>query len=102
MQMHPIAAETDPDFDRSNKQGNCDICGHIIFRFRGDAGPLICPTPDCPAIYSISGQRYRDDLLTRRNPSEYDDDIDDLTGDELSYAHDAYDVPTVGGYDPTW
>lgn len=69
--------------DRSNTQGNCDRCGHIIFRFRGEGHDLECP--GCGAFYNICGQRLRDDLHTRRNPSEYDEDIDDLTGDEISY-----------------
>lgn len=68
--------------DRSNTQGNCDRCNRLIYRFRGQGGDLDC---DCGAIYNICGQRLRDDLHTRRNLSEVDDDIDDLTGDELSH-----------------
>jgi hypothetical protein len=67
--------------DSSNVQGNCDRCGALILRFRGQ-GDLQCR---CGANYNCFGQRLRDDLRTRVNPSEYDEDIDDLTGDELSY-----------------
>lgn len=69
------------DPDRSNVQGNCDRCGKLLYRFRGQ-GDIDC---SCGAIYNCFGQRLRDDLRTRRNPSEYDDDIGDLEGDELSY-----------------
>jgi len=75
--------------DRSNCQGNCDRCGTLILRFRGQ-GDLHCR--NCDANYNCFGQRLRDDLRTRINESEYDDDIDDLTGDELSYLRqEAYD-----------
>lgn len=68
--------------DHANSQGNCDRCGTLILRFRGQ-GDLTCRS--CGANYNCSGQRLRDDLHTRINLSEYDDDIDDMTGDELSY-----------------
>ena len=67
--------------DHANCQGNCDRCGALILRFRGQ-GDLQC---SCGANYNCFGQRLRDDLHTRINLSEYDDDLDDLTGDELSY-----------------
>lgn len=67
--------------DHANTQGHCDNCGTLIQRFRGE-NDLDCR---CGAIYNSSGQRLRDDLRTRVNPSEFDDNIDDLTGDELSY-----------------
>lgn len=68
--------------DHANTQGNCDRCGTLILRFRGQ-GDLQCH--NCGANYNCSGQRLRDDLHTRVNPSEYDDEISDLEGDELSY-----------------
>lgn len=72
--------------DHSNSQGNCDRCDTLILRFRGQ-GDLTCPS--CGAHYNCCGQRLRDDLRTRVNPSEHDDDIGDLEGDELSYlAHE--------------
>lgn len=73
-----------PNTDSSNVEGLCDRCGTKILRFRGQ-GDLECHT--CHANYNCAGQRLRDDLHTRINRSEYDEDIDDLTGDELSY-HD--------------
>lgn len=68
--------------DQADVQGNCDRCGTLIRRYRGQ-GDLRCS--GCDANYNCFGQRLRDDLRTRINPSEYDEDIDDLTGDELSY-----------------
>lgn len=70
-----------PD-DPNCSEGPCDRCGTILYRYRGQ-GDISCP--NCDANYNCFGQRLRDDLHTRINPSEYDDDIDDLTGDELSY-----------------
>lgn len=72
--------------DHADKVGTCDVCKCAIYRYRGD-DDLMCPMPECPAIYNSFGQRLRDDLFIRRNPSETDEDIDDLTGDELSYAN---------------
>jgi hypothetical protein len=66
--------------DHANTQGNCDKCGEIILRFRGQ-GDLYC---DCGAIYNCGGQRLRDDLNTRPNPSAYDDDIGDMEGYEIA------------------
>lgn len=70
------------DPDRSNVQGNCDRCGTLLHRFRGQ-GDIQCH--HCGANYNCFGQRLRDDLRTRVNPSEYDDEIGDLEGDELSH-----------------
>lgn len=78
MKMRPIPGND----DRANVEGYCDKCGTLIMRFRGQ-GDLQCPT--CRANYNCFGQRLRDDLHTRINLSEFDEDIDDLTGDELSY-----------------
>lgn len=72
------------DDDLANRQGDCDQCGETVYRFRGQ-GDIYC---DCGAIYNSFGQRLRDDLNTRRNPSEYDDDISDLDGYEMAYADD--------------
>jgi hypothetical protein len=78
-----------PNTDRSNTQGNCERCGTLILRFRGQ-GDLQCS--NCGANYNCCGQRLRDDLHTRVNYSEYDDDIDDLSGDEESWLRqEAYD-----------
>jgi len=62
--------------------GHCDRCHTQISRFRGQ-NDIECPS--CGALYNCFGQRLRDDLRTRVNPSEYDEDIDDLTGDEISH-----------------
>lgn len=70
--------------DHANVVGECDVCGTEIYRFRGQGGDLMCPNSACPAIYNIFGQRLRDDLHTRRNPSEYDDEIGDLEGYEIA------------------
>jgi hypothetical protein len=67
--------------DHSNQQGNCDKCGTLLLRFRGQ-GDIDC---NCGAIYNCFGQRLRDDLYSRPNMSAYDDDIGDLEGDELSW-----------------
>jgi hypothetical protein len=42
----------------------------------------------CGAIYNGFGQRLRDDLYSRPNPSEWDDDCDDMTGYELAMGFD--------------
>jgi len=77
------------ELDHANSEGSCDRCGTLILRFRGQ-GDLQCH--NCGANYNCFGQRLRDDLRTRIKESEYDDDIDDLTGDELSYLRqEAYD-----------
>lgn len=73
-----------PNTDGSNTQGNCDRCGTKILRFRGQ-GDLQCSNERCRANYSCCGQRLRDDLHTRRNRSEDDEDIDDMTGNEESW-----------------
>lgn len=56
----------------------CGDCGGTVERWRGETD-VTCPT--CGASYNAGGQRLRD--AWRRNPSWYDDDIDDLTGFEL-------------------
>ena len=62
--------------------GNCDRCGEEVTRYRGE-NDIQCS--GCGANYNCFGQRLRDDLHTRVNISEYDEDISDLEGDELSY-----------------
>lgn len=80
MKMTPIPG----DDDHANVQGNCDQCGELLFRYRGQ-GDISC---DCGAIYNSFGQRLRDDLYTRRNPSDYDEEIGDLEGYEMAYGGD--------------
>lgn len=63
-------------------EGNCERCNAPISRFRGQ-NDIECH--GCGANYNCFGQRLRDDLHTRINPSEYDDEIGDLEGDEMSY-----------------
>lgn len=75
--------EQQPDQDDSaNKQGNCDQCGAIVYRHRGQ-DDISCD--NCGAIYNCFGQRLRDDLYTRVNPSSYYENIGDMEGDEMSY-----------------
>jgi predicted RNA-binding Zn-ribbon protein involved in translation (DUF1610 family) len=62
--------------------GQCDRCGTEIERWRGQ-NDLECP--NCGAFYNCFGQRLRDDLHSRPNPSEWDEEIGDLEGDEMSY-----------------
>lgn len=76
--MKLIRSTANPD----ESSGPCDRCATVLYRYRGQ-GDISCPK--CDANYNCSGQRLRDDLHTRINPSEYDDDISDLEGDELSY-----------------
>lgn len=79
MRQNPMSS------DHAERVGECDVCHQPILRHRGD-DDLMCTTAGCPAIYNSFGQRLRDDLHTRVNPSSYDDDIGDLEGDEMSYA----------------
>lgn len=69
--------------------GHCDRCHTQISRFRGQ-GDITCSA--CGAIYNCFGQRLRDDLHTRVNPSEYDDEIGDLEGDEISWLRQEGDL----------
>lgn len=73
---------SDPDLT----EGRCDRCSTRITRYRGEGDDLECS--NCGAFYNIFGQRLRDDLHTRINRSEVDDDIGDLEGDEMSYQDD--------------
>lgn len=67
-----------PNNDRANTQGACDRCGQVVYRFRGQ-GDLQC---SCGAFYNCFGQRLRDDLRSRPNESEINEDIGDLEGFE--------------------
>lgn len=62
--------------------GDCERCGTRLYRYRGD-GDIDC---DCGAIYNSGGQRLRDDLYSRPNCSEWDDDVNDLEGYERAFA----------------
>lgn len=73
-----------PNTDTANVEGHCDQCNRLLQRFRGQ-GDIVC---SCGAIYNSFGQRLRDDLYTRPNPSSYDDNIGDMEGFEMMHAHD--------------
>jgi hypothetical protein len=62
--------------------GTCDACGVEVFTGTYGSGDFTCM---CGVTYNAFGQRLRSDILTRRNPSETDDSIGDLEGDEMSY-----------------
>ena len=62
----------------------CERCREPL----GTGGPGADVCCDCGAIYNAFGQRLRDDLYTRPNPSDHDDDIDDMTGYEIAMGHD--------------
>jgi hypothetical protein len=64
---------------------HCDRCGTRVERYRGE-GDVDCH--HCGAHYNSFGQRLRDDLHTRVNMSEYDEDITDMDGYEAMYAGD--------------
>lgn len=75
-----MTQQSDTD-DHANTQGNCDRCGTLILRFRGD-DDIDCPK--CGAIYNSFGQRLRDDLYSRPNPSSWDENIGDMEGYEIA------------------
>lgn len=56
----------------------CGGCGATVERWRGQ-GDVQC---SCGAWYNVGGQRLTDDWTS--NPAWRDDDVDDLTGYELS------------------
>lgn len=64
--------------------GKCD-CGRLVEYLVWDSGDIDC---ECGRIYNAFGQRLRDDLYSRPNPSERDDNIDDMTGYEMAYGGD--------------
>lgn len=73
-----------PNSDRSEYTGTCDKCNRVAYTYRGQ-GDF---THECGAIYNAFGQRLRDDLYTRPNRSEWDEDCDDMTGYELAMGFD--------------
>lgn len=77
----------DPDMPDAS-HGQCDRCDATLTRYRGQ-GDIQCHI--CEANYNCFGQRLRDDLHTRINPSSYDEDIGDLEGDEISYLRMEHD-----------
>jgi predicted ATP-dependent serine protease len=64
----------------------CRDCATTVVRYRGE-GEVQCPK--CRAWYSGSGQRLRDDW--QDNPSNYDDEISDLEGFEISQLRKEHD-----------
>ena len=70
--------------DRQSYSGTCDKCAKPAVTYRGQ-GDF---THECGAIYNAFGQRLRDDLYTRPNRSEWDEDCDDMTGYELAMGFD--------------
>jgi hypothetical protein len=60
----------------------CTRCDAPNHRYRGQ-GDFTC---NCGANYNCFGQRLRDNLYTRPNLSEYDDEIGDMEGYEQAYA----------------
>jgi hypothetical protein len=70
--------------DRTVFTGRCDKCNHDVTTHKG-VGDFTCA---CGAIYNAFGQRLRDDLHTRRNPSEDDEDIGDMEGMSMMEARD--------------
>ena len=65
----------------------CEQCQYPVYRWRGEH-TIECDTEGCGAIYNSSGQRLRDDLFSRPNPSDYDDDIGDMEGYELAMSRE--------------
>ncbi len=70
----------DPTCPNLDWEGECDRCGKTVSRFRGE-GDVDC---ECGAMFNCFGQRLRDDLRSRPNPSEWDDDIGDMEGYEMA------------------
>jgi hypothetical protein len=73
-----------PHPDGNRYTATCDHCKQTVTLWRGVAGGDV--TCSCGAIYNAFGQRLRDDLYTRPNPSADDENIGDMEGDEMSYA----------------
>lgn len=73
---------TGPDFDppAPTHQWDCEVCGSLVERYRGQ-GDVSCRT--CGAEYNAFGQRLRTNW--RNNRSNYDDEVGDLEGYEMSY-----------------
>lgn len=81
----PLDKRHEPDMLPGEWVANCERCGKEISRYRGQ-DDVDCA---CGVIYNCFGQRLRDDLRTRVNPSEYDDEIGDMEGYEMAYAGDS-------------
>ncbi|AEK10056.1 hypothetical protein FDH96_gp111 [Mycobacterium phage Rey] len=64
--------------DDGSSSWPCGQCGATVQRFRGQ-GDVDC---ECGACYNAFGQRLRSDW--RSNPSNYDDEIGDMEGYEIS------------------
>lgn len=73
-----------PNADRTVYTGQCDKCAKPAVTHRG-VGDF---THHCGAIYNAFGQRLRDDLHSRPNRSEWDEECDDMTGYELAMGFD--------------
>ena len=67
-----------PNNDRTIFTGICDKCAKPAETRPGNHDFM----HSCGAIYNTFGQRLRDDLHSRPNRSEWDDDCDDMTGYE--------------------
>jgi len=65
--------------DDGSSSWPCQDCKSTVWRFPG-TGSASCGK--CGAQYSIFGQRYRDNW--RDNPSNYDSEIGDMEGYEMS------------------
>jgi hypothetical protein len=81
----PCAICTGHQSDRDNnvetsitKWWHCGACDAHLDRYRG-SGDQTC---QCGAEYNAFGQRLRSDW--RSNASNYDDEVDDMTGFEVS------------------
>jgi len=67
-----------PNNDRTIFTGICDKCAKPAETRPGNHDFM----HSCGAIYNTFGQRLRDDLHSRPNRSEWDDNCDDMTGYE--------------------
>lgn len=77
-----LRESSDPDVRWA---ANCDGCGRSFQYWVWDRGDIQC---DCGRIYNAFGQRLRDDLYSRPNPSDWDDNINDMEGYEMAYGGD--------------
>jgi len=66
-----------------DRVGTCDQCWRSVYR--EGSSDVAC---DCGAIYNAFGQRLRDDLYSRPNASEWDDEIGDLEGYERAMSRE--------------
>ena len=63
---------------KSHNVWDCQDCGKMVVRYPGQ-GDVLC---GCGAWYNAFGQRLRDGW--QNNPSNYDDEIGDMEGYEMS------------------